>query len=50
MLNRGNVEKIRTLVENGVDCSLGDYDKRTVSAKLPQLKTRDYETRRQDCK
>ena len=31
-LYRGEVDKIRTLVENGVDCSLGDYDKRTVNA------------------
>ena len=30
MINRGDVETIRTLVENGVDCSRGDYDKRTV--------------------
>ncbi len=27
---RGHVEKIKVLVENGVDCSIGDYDQRTV--------------------
>ena len=27
---RGDVDKIKTLVENGVDCSIGDYDQRTV--------------------
>ena len=27
---RGDLEGIKLLVENGVDCSIGDYDKRTV--------------------
>jgi hypothetical protein len=28
---RGNVEKIKVFVENGVDCSIGDYDQRTAA-------------------
>ncbi len=35
---RGDVETIRTMVENGVDCSIGDYDKRTVTLLFYEIK------------
>ena len=37
---RGEVEKIKILVENGVDCSIGDYDQRTVWMAMPIVPNR----------